>query len=249
VLPLRLAGRRVDRRLAMDLLDQVGLGDRPDSLPTGLSGGQQQRVAAARALVTEPDVLLADEPTGALDSRSPRQVLGILRGSIDRLGQTVAVSCPRRPSATTPTASSPSSGPRSPRTTTVASSRSSPTSSAEVDPPRPAPTLAGPEPGRPRRRGCGWRQSFQSWNGPAVGGLTWHRRMPGQGLDQHHSHPPIRLLVTAPGVPAGHGGHAWPVSVTVTSPPLDWACTERDEAGSVGTSTRRSPPLVSASTR
>jgi putative ABC transport system ATP-binding protein len=90
-LPLRLAGRKVDKRLCRDLLDQVGLGDRADHLPAQLSGGQQQRVAIARALVTEPDVVFADEPTGSLDSRSARQVLGILRGSVDRLGQTIVM--------------------------------------------------------------------------------------------------------------------------------------------------------------
>ena len=90
-LPLRLAGRRVPRGIARELLDQVGLGDRVHSLPAELSGGQQQRVAIARGLVTKPDVLFADEPTGALDSRTARNVLGILRGSADRLGQTIVM--------------------------------------------------------------------------------------------------------------------------------------------------------------
>jgi putative ABC transport system ATP-binding protein len=90
-LPLRLAGRTVDRRLCLDLLEQVGLADRAGHLPDQLSGGQQQRVAIARGLATRPEVLFADEPTGALDSRSARQVLGILRGSADRLGQTIVM--------------------------------------------------------------------------------------------------------------------------------------------------------------
>jgi putative ABC transport system ATP-binding protein len=90
-LPLRLAGRRVDRRLCLDLLEQVGLADRAGYLPAQLSGGQQQRVAIARGLATRPEVLFADEPTGALDSRSAREVLGILRGSADRLGQTIVM--------------------------------------------------------------------------------------------------------------------------------------------------------------
>jgi putative ABC transport system ATP-binding protein len=90
-LPLRLAGRKVGARIGRDLLDQVGLGERAQALPDQLSGGQQQRVAIARALVTCPDVLFADEPTGALDSRSARQVLGLLRGSADRLGQTIVM--------------------------------------------------------------------------------------------------------------------------------------------------------------
>ncbi len=90
-LPLRLAGRKVPRNTGRARLDQVGLADRADSLPAELSGGQQQRVAIARGLVTRPDVLFADEPTGALDSRTARNVLGILRGSADRLGQTIVM--------------------------------------------------------------------------------------------------------------------------------------------------------------
>ncbi len=90
-LPLRLSGGKVDKALCRDLLDQVGLADRADHLPAQMSGGQQQRVAIARALVTKPEVLFADEPTGALDRKSARQVLGIMRGSADRLGQTVVV--------------------------------------------------------------------------------------------------------------------------------------------------------------
>jgi putative ABC transport system ATP-binding protein len=84
VLPLRLAGRRPSRRVARDALARVGLADRGRHRPAQLSGGQQQRVAIARALVTEPDVIFADEPTGALDTRSAREVLGILREATDR---------------------------------------------------------------------------------------------------------------------------------------------------------------------
>ncbi|GAA4711166.1 ABC transporter ATP-binding protein [Nocardioides conyzicola] len=90
-LPLRLAGRRHDRARIRNLLDRVGLGDRARHLPDALSGGQQQRVAIARALVTDPAVVLADEPTGALDSTTARDVLGLLRDSVDSLGQTVVM--------------------------------------------------------------------------------------------------------------------------------------------------------------
>ncbi|UMG93228.1 ABC transporter ATP-binding protein [Nocardioides sp. TF02-7] len=90
-LPLRLAGRRVDRARVRGLLELVGLGDRGHHLPGSLSGGQQQRVAIARALVSEPAVVLADEPTGALDSATARQVLALLRTSVTDLGQTVVM--------------------------------------------------------------------------------------------------------------------------------------------------------------
>lgn len=93
-LPLRLAGSRVgraERERTRALLDRVGLGDRAGHLPAEMSGGQQQRVAIARALVTAPAVVLADEPTGALDSSTARDVLELLRGSVDELGQTVVM--------------------------------------------------------------------------------------------------------------------------------------------------------------
>ncbi len=88
-LPLRLAGVRPDKQRVRDLLGRVGLGDRAKHLPGAMSGGQQQRVAIARALVTAPAVVLADEPTGALDSTNAREVLQLLRESVDTLGQTV----------------------------------------------------------------------------------------------------------------------------------------------------------------
>ncbi|NDL59977.1 ABC transporter ATP-binding protein [Phytoactinopolyspora mesophila] len=90
-LPLRLAGRPADHERVARLLDRVGLGDRADRLPSALSGGQQQRVAIARALVAEPEVILADEPTGALDSVNATSVLGLLRDCVDSLGQTVVM--------------------------------------------------------------------------------------------------------------------------------------------------------------
>ncbi|NMO50086.1 ABC transporter ATP-binding protein [Actinoplanes sp. TBRC 11911] len=91
VLPLRLAGRRADRRRVRMVLGQLGLGDRTDELPERLSGGQRQRVAVARALVAEPAVVFADEPTGALDLRSARQVLTLLRSVVHEHGRTVVM--------------------------------------------------------------------------------------------------------------------------------------------------------------
>jgi len=85
-LPLRLAGKR-----AIQILDRVGLRERIDHRPAELSGGQQQRVAIARALVTNPSVIFADEPTGALDSRSARNVLTLLAEAVHEFGQTVVM--------------------------------------------------------------------------------------------------------------------------------------------------------------
>jgi len=78
------------RRLALEALDMVGLADRVDHRPQALSGGQQQRVAIARALVTSPTIVLADEPTGNLDSQSTDDVLSIL-DSLSRVGRTIVV--------------------------------------------------------------------------------------------------------------------------------------------------------------
>ncbi|MFI6346396.1 ABC transporter ATP-binding protein [Streptomyces sp. NPDC050560] len=90
-LPLRLAGRRTDRAHLADTLARVGLTDRARHLPSQLSGGQQQRVAIARALITKPDVVLADEPTGALDTVTARDILGLLRHTVDTAGQTIVM--------------------------------------------------------------------------------------------------------------------------------------------------------------
>ncbi|MEU4419652.1 ABC transporter ATP-binding protein [Actinoplanes sp. NPDC024001] len=88
-LPVRLAERPVDEEYLARVLAAVGLAEHRDRRPSQLSGGQQQRVAIARALVNQPDLVCADEPTGALDSRSGRQVLALLRRIVDELGQTV----------------------------------------------------------------------------------------------------------------------------------------------------------------
>ncbi|MGP3988975.1 ABC transporter ATP-binding protein [Streptomyces sp. 3N207] len=90
-LPLRLAGTgtRRARTAAREALARVGLADRAHRRPAELSGGQQQRVALARALVTEPEVVCADEPTGALDPTTAEEVLALLRQSVDELGTTV----------------------------------------------------------------------------------------------------------------------------------------------------------------
>jgi putative ABC transport system ATP-binding protein len=90
-LPLDLANRSVDRAWFDSVVTTLGLGDRLTHLPAQLSGGQQQRVAVARALVTRPEVILADEPTGALDSRTGAELLGFLRDAVDQLDQTVVM--------------------------------------------------------------------------------------------------------------------------------------------------------------
>ena len=90
-LPLRLAGRRPDRGLVSEVLRRVGLGERRKHLPGQLSGGQQQRVAIARALVSRPAVVFGDEPTGALDTQTALEVLGLLRESVQNAGQTIVM--------------------------------------------------------------------------------------------------------------------------------------------------------------
>lgn len=90
-LPLDIARKPVDRAYLAKVVDAVGLAERLKRRPSELSGGQQQRVACARALVSKPSVVFADEPTGNLDSTSSREVLTFLRESVDNLGQSVVM--------------------------------------------------------------------------------------------------------------------------------------------------------------
>jgi putative ABC transport system ATP-binding protein len=91
LLPLRIAGERPDADWLETLLNAVGIAVRRTHRPSELSGGQQQRVAVARALVTRPAVVFADEPTGNLDSSSSRDVLALLRRAVDDFGQTIVM--------------------------------------------------------------------------------------------------------------------------------------------------------------
>ncbi len=91
MLPMRIAGRRPDQDWVRSIVATVGLSDRLGHRPNQLSGGQQQRVAAARALAGRPEVVFADEPTGALDSRSSATLLAFLRTAVTELRQTVVM--------------------------------------------------------------------------------------------------------------------------------------------------------------
>jgi putative ABC transport system ATP-binding protein len=90
-LPLALAGRRPEREWFDRVVDVVGLRDRLGHRPSELSGGQQQRVAAARALLSRPEIVFADEPTGNLDSRAGGELLDFMRRAVDEFGQTIVM--------------------------------------------------------------------------------------------------------------------------------------------------------------
>jgi putative ABC transport system ATP-binding protein len=90
-LPLALAGRKPDHAWFNEVVDVVGLRDRLNHRPAELSGGQQQRVAAARALVSRPEIIFADEPTGNLDSKAGGELLAFMRRAVDAFGQTIVM--------------------------------------------------------------------------------------------------------------------------------------------------------------
>jgi putative ABC transport system ATP-binding protein len=91
LLPLTLAGRDPDRVWFDEVVATVGMSDQLDRLPSQLSGGQQQRVAVARALIPRPELIFADEPTGALDTRTGIEILTFMRKAVDDGGQTIVM--------------------------------------------------------------------------------------------------------------------------------------------------------------
>jgi putative ABC transport system ATP-binding protein len=90
-LPLDIAGKKVDKAWFDTVVSTIGLGDRLRHRPTELSGGQQQRVACARALVSKPQIVFGDEPTGNLDSRASAEILGFMQTAVRDLGQTIVM--------------------------------------------------------------------------------------------------------------------------------------------------------------
>ena len=91
VLPIELDGKKIDRHFVQNILETLGLSDRQDALPSQLSGGQQQRVAIARALASSPAIILADEPTGNLDSKTSQDVLSLLKVTSQKFSQTMVM--------------------------------------------------------------------------------------------------------------------------------------------------------------
>lgn len=91
VLPIQLDGSVIDEAFVKQIIDVLGLSEKVTNLPSQLSGGQQQRVAIARALATKPSILLADEPTGNLDSKTSQDVLGLLKVTGQKFGQTIVM--------------------------------------------------------------------------------------------------------------------------------------------------------------
>ena len=91
IFPISLDGRKPDKKFIMEVVRLLGLEKKLDSLPNNLSGGQQQRVAIARALASKPSIILADEPTGNLDSANSSEVIGLLKSCAERFHQTVLV--------------------------------------------------------------------------------------------------------------------------------------------------------------
>ncbi len=91
LLPLSIGGKKPDEDWYSQILDTVGLRDRLDHLPSELSGGQQQRVAAARALVSQPEIIFADEPSGNLDSKASAELLAFMRRAVKEFGQTIVM--------------------------------------------------------------------------------------------------------------------------------------------------------------
>ena len=91
ILPIRLDGKKVDTGFVKNVIDTLGLSNKTDRIPSKLSGGQQQRVAIARALASKPAIILADEPTGNLDSKTSQDVLGLLKTTGKKFNQTIVM--------------------------------------------------------------------------------------------------------------------------------------------------------------